>query len=66
MVRGGASLEGAHVGEELAIAFGFAQLVNQQFYCFHRREWVEDLAKDPDALQVFFEDGQFIFRVPER
>jgi hypothetical protein len=49
-------LQAAHIGQELAVRLGLAELVDQQFHGFDRGQWVQDFAQDPDPGQVFFRD----------
>src|ERR1700687_4381505 len=46
-------LQAAHVGEEVAVDAGLAQLVDEQLHGLDGRERIEDAAQHPDALQVF-------------
>src|SRR4051812_35151469 len=46
-------LQRTHIGQEVAIRLGLAELVDQQLHRFYRREWVQDFPQHPDALQVF-------------
>src|SRR5437868_8725242 len=47
-----------HVRQELAVRRRFAQLVDQQFHGFHRRERVQHFTQHPDTRQVFLGNKQ--------
>src|SRR5271155_3227364 len=55
------SLQGVHLKQKFGVIAGLAQAVHQQLHRFDRRERVEDLTQNPNALQVFFGDEQLLF-----
>src|SRR3954462_9562029 len=48
----GACLESRHVGKEVGVGLGLAQLVDQQFHRFHRGQRVQHLTQYPDAGKI--------------
>src|SRR6185503_6462034 len=47
-----------HVGKELGVVADFFEAADEEFHSFSGRQRVEDLAEDPDALEVFLGDEQ--------
>ena len=48
----------AHGIQELRVAAGLAQLIQQQFHGLHRRQRIQYLAQNPHAVQLFLGQQQ--------
>src|SRR5690606_6384432 len=49
-----------HRREELGVCLGLAEAFEDNFHLFDGRQWVEHPTHDPDPVEVFFADKQFL------
>src|SRR5207244_3832019 len=53
-----------HGRQELSVALGLFNLIDQQLHTVNRVEGIEDLAEDPDAVEFIIVQQEFFFAGP--